>query len=542
MTNRTEQGNFTPDQDKEDKDKYPDNVPWELRELGVTPEELANFDKLEIGGEGLSGKVGDIEWRVRREGDDSYTVYTGNKNGGATDLNVEEYLETRKEKYEGMTENERAQHFWETRLQNEVRIETPQNPQCEFAIVIPVYNEKPERILRQIESLKNQKDIDPSQFEIIYVVNNDLPVENPKSKEVVAANQKVIEILRGVSGLNLFVIDKSSPGNEIEKCNVGKARNRGVAEASLRFYEGGKNGTLIQTDADTYFEDPNYLSKLKTITNENPDIIGVAGGLVFEFNPDTSSEEEVAELRQKVERFLLMRKWDILVQFLRDPDYTSPVGAKNFSGANMISKSYESAVIGGLIDANAGEDPQFGSDLEAYGAGRGQKVIGAKKELLVVTALRESDRTAASFKKDFDQIDLEKPFMVSNPFISETLPEFRDKVKIILEKSVLDQNELRSLLTNERGALIVSETSLADLVEYVKEHGIIEGDDFYKQWIAKNFGAGFNLVQQIYDTRHVQIPVTEENYQKLLEKVKQEPRGSVLIDNLNTIVGNIRVP
>lgn len=542
MPNRIEQGNFPAEPDKENKDPYPDNTPWELRELGVPPEELADLGKLEVGGEGLSGKVGNVEWRLRKESEHGYVVHTSSETGGATDVDVKEYLEAKKEKYEGMTEQERAQHFWETRLQNEVRIEAPQNPACEFSVVIPVYNESPERILKQIESLKNQQDIDPAQFEIIYVVNNDLPSENPKSTAVIEANQKVIETLRGVSGLNIFVIDKSSTGNEIERCNVGKARNRGVAEASLRFYENGKNGLLIQTDADTYFEDPNYLSKLKKITTENPDVIGVAGGLVFEFNPDTKDEKEITELRKKVARFVLERKWDILVQFLRDPESSTPAGTKNFSGANMISRSYESAVVGGLIDANAGEDPQFGEDLEAYGAGRGQKVVGAKNDLLVVTALRESDRTASSFKKDFDQIDLQKPFMVSDPLVSETLPEFRDKIKSILEKSAFDQSELRSLLTNERDALTVSEPAFTELVEYVKENGVVEGDAFYRQWISKNFGTGFNLVQQLYDARHPQIPLTEENYQKLLEKVKQDPKGVELIDNLNTIVGNIRIP
>jgi len=471
-----------------------------------------------------------------------YVIHTSSETGGATDVDVKEYLEAKKEKYEGMTEQERAQHFWETRLQNEVRIEAPQNPGCEFAIVIPVYNETTERILKQIESLRGQQEIDPSQFEIIYVVNNDLPSENQKSAEVIEANQKVIETLRSVSGLNLFVIDKSSAGNEIERCNVGKARNRGVAEASLRFYENGRNGILIQTDADTYFEDPNYLSKLKNITTKNPDVVGVAGGLIFEFNPDTKNEKGVAELREKVARFVLERKWDILVQFLRDPEFSNPAGTKNFSGANMISRSYESAVVGGLIDANAGEDPQFGLDLEAYGAGRGQKVIGAKNDLLVVTALRESDRTASSFKKDFDRIDLEKPFMVSDPFISETLPEFRDKTRSILEKSVFDQSELRNLLTNERAALAVSELAFTELVEYVEKNGVVEGDAFYRQWISKNFGAGFNLVQQLYDARHPQIPLTEENYQRLVERVGQQPKGQELINNLSTIVGNIRTP
>ena len=314
-----------------------DSALKELRQLGVSARELANANKIEIGGEGLSGKVGNISWRLKREGEDDFKVSTDIELG-ATDIDISKAIEIHRAKYEGMTEEERAQHFWETWLHNEVRIQTPQNLDCEFAIVIPAMNEKPERILKQIESIKNQKDIDLSKIEVIYVIGNDLPTDDLKSKEIVATNQRVIETLRGISGLNVFVIDKSSPGHEIVNTNIGKARNRGVAEASLRFYENRKNGILIQTDSDSYFEDENYLSKLRAMTDEDPDIIGIAGGIVFEFSPDTTNEEEIAELRQKVEMFVLIQKWDLLVQFLRDPDYSYHIDTKAFSGANMIVK------------------------------------------------------------------------------------------------------------------------------------------------------------------------------------------------------------
>lgn len=462
--------------------------------------------------------------------------------GGAFSKGDNQRPERKREIYEGMSEEDRARHFWETQLQHEVRIEYPQSPQCEFAILIPVYNEKPERILKQIESFKNQKDIDPSQFELIYVVNNDLPNERPKSQEAIEANQKVIEMLRGISDLNVFVIDKSSPGNEIPECNVGKARNRGVAEASLRFYENAKNGVLIQTDADTYFEDQNYLAELRTIVNKNPDAIGIAGGLIYEFSPDTDSEEEKNELRKKLDRMVLIKKWDRLVEFLRNPKNPSFLENKNFSGANMISRSYESAIVGGLIDANAAEDVQFGLDLETYGAGRGQKTIGAKSDLRVVTALRESDRTGASFKKDFNSIDISRPIMVSDPFAKETLPEFRASAKTVLVESTLNAEKLRTLLTDERGTLIVSEDSLNELIDYVGENGYKENDYFYKQWIKKNFGEGYDLVRQLYDARYPQIPITEENYQRLASKISEELDGSKLITYVNAVAENIRIP
>lgn len=362
------------------------------------------------------------------------------------DAGVVAIVMARKKVYEKMSEERRARYFWDTTLRNEVRIATPQNLKCEFCIVVPVFNEKPERILKQIESLKNQNGFDPSRYEVIYVVNNDVVKGDRKSKEIVATNHEAMKVLRNVSGLYVHAIDKSSPGNEIVGCNLGKARNRGLAEASLRFYESGKNGIVIQTDADTYFHDPDYFKKLHALMSKHPDAIGVAGGIIFEFSPDTTDEKEVAGLQAKIEKFALMKKGYILSKYLRDANYISPYRSQMFWGANMVSKSYESAVIGGIIELGTKDDLQFYLDLQAYGQKKGQYIIEAKNKLLVVTAMRESDRTLVSFKKEFDRINLDEP-----------------------------------------------------------------------------------------------IGVTEENYQKLLQRAKKDQKGSDLVDNLETIWGNVRI-
>ena len=62
MTNPLEQGGLI-------QGKHFDNALKELRQIGVSAKELADIDKLEIGGEGLSGKVGNISWRLKREGE-----------------------------------------------------------------------------------------------------------------------------------------------------------------------------------------------------------------------------------------------------------------------------------------------------------------------------------------------------------------------------------------------------------------------------------------------------------------------------------------
>ncbi|MCX6779436.1 MAG: glycosyltransferase, partial [Candidatus Magasanikbacteria bacterium] len=67
----------------------------------------------------------------------------------------------------------RAEEYWKQALDGETRIEAPMDPNCEISIVVPAFNEDPERVMRQIESLKKQKDITHGLFEVIYVVNND---------------------------------------------------------------------------------------------------------------------------------------------------------------------------------------------------------------------------------------------------------------------------------------------------------------------------------------------------------------------------------
>lgn len=444
----------------------------------------------------------------------------------------QEILETTREKGE-------AQRFWKTRLDGEARIEVPQNPNCEFAIVIPVHNENPERILKQIESLRNQG-IESSTFEVIYIVNNDTPDGSNKSREIVEANQAVIETLKNIQGLNIFVIDKSSDGNTISDCNVGKARNRGIAEASFRFHENQKNGILIQSDADCYFEDPNYLEKVKNIVKQNPDAIGIAGGLIFEFDPDTKNPEEIEILKQKLEKFTLLREWGFMSRFLRDSETPLLFQGNTFSGAHMLSKSFETAVLGGLEDTAIAEDVNFGESLKAYAAGRGQAVLGKREELLVVTALRESDRTGASFKKYFDEIDLEKPLIGHNPlapYISEIRLQILDKIKINIHNPI----GIREALSDPSGNLLCSEAGLDELITHLRDReGLDITDPFFSEWRQKYFGES-DPIQDMYDKLYPEIPITQEALMILESQVLQHPNGQKFIENMRTNLTRVRI-
>lgn len=82
----------------------------------------------------------------------------------------------------------------------------------------------------------------------------------------------------------------------------------------------------------------------------------------------------------------------------------------------MISKSYESAAVGGLVDKNSDEDGEFGRSLEKYAQHNDKKIIGAKEDLVVVDSVRESNRTSMSYGHELDQINLKEPLLVVNPF------------------------------------------------------------------------------------------------------------------------------
>ena len=432
---------------------------------------------------------------------------------------------------------EKARLFWETRLKDGERIKAPQNPQCKFAIVVPVYNEKPERILKQIESLRTQQGMDSSDFEVIYVVGNDVPDGTARSQEVIAANQAVLEMLKTFQGVNVFGVDKSSPGKEVKESNVGKVRNRGIAEASIRFHENGKDGILIQTDADSYFEDPDYLKKVGEVLRQNPEATGIAGGFVFEFDPDTTDHAEIEILRAKVTKFKLLKEWEYMIEFLQDPASQSFFQNDSFVGPNIITRSFETAVVGGLDDVSLGEADNLAKKLKnlATNQGRsGQAVLGMKKELLIITALRESERTGGSFKAAFDEIDLEKPLMGPIPFAPKPA-DVRKRILEQIEANLHNPDGLKKVLINHEGDLLCGEEGFQELVVYLATRKKLDiTEPFLVAWQQKYFAP----LQAIF---YPKIPITNEAMTELESKVLQHPDGKKFIDSMRARLNGIRI-
>jgi len=435
------------------------------------------------------------------------------------------YLKVKRSRFKGLSDLQRANLFWKMALKDEHRLISPQHPGCEFAIVVPVYNEKKERIIRQIDSLRRQKEIDPEKFEVIYIVNNGPANESGESLRAIDLNKEVIEALISIRDLNVFVIDKCTPGNEIEACNVGKARNRGTAEASLRFFENSRNGFLIHTDADSYFEDVFYFKNLISILKERVDTIGLAGGLIWEFNPDGNNIQDKHELYKKTKQLVLRKKWEVLYGFLTGVErYTNKSYKTAFWGGHMISRSYESAVIGGFFDGNAVEDEVFGLELEYHAAGRGLKLAGVKDRLFLVTALRESTRTDGSIGRLYDDIFLGKPRLVPDPLASETVLQFRERVKRILSARFFDLNDLRKILTDPTGNLVIRESVFDDLAELFKPH---------MQRNAKPVEDIDFITDVLYNILYPKITMAEEYYNKMVKKVSEDPDGAELLYYIN---------
>lgn len=315
-----------------------------------------------------------------------------------------------------------AKKYWSDQLQKQTIINIAQDKDCQMAVVVPVCNEDLRVVLRQLQSIIAQKNISSNQFEVIYIVNNS-PDAN---SEVIKKNAEILNLpiwrnrknamkdkdypieIRGLLGelekFNLFVIDKSSPGNEIPDCNVGKARNRAIAETSSRFFANDNDGLIFQIDADSYYPDSTYFRRVIDCFKENPALIALCGGVKLYCDVEKYTDEEKKQskievsllcdyLRWKSLKFLLLGK-----SFVYDDDF--------MSGPNMISKSFPSAVVHGVPNEERAEDVAFGERLQSYAKKYGlQYSFDGAKDLFQIHSLLRlsgglSNNLGANIKTD----------------------------------------------------------------------------------------------------------------------------------------------
>ncbi|MBI2623251.1 MAG: glycosyltransferase family 2 protein [Candidatus Liptonbacteria bacterium] len=296
-------------------------------------------------------------------------------------------------------DRERIKAFCESRLNGEKLIETPQHENCKVAVVIPARGEPLEQVLNLIGSLTRQKGISPDSFELILVVNLEKQGDSREIKTARFYNSEVLGLPKNTigkalqrQGIRVFVVDKSSPGLEFEDCNVGRARNRGVAEAVKRFFERGEDGIIIQTDADAWFADETHLARVVRLFERNKNLIGAAGGIRYELNDWVLGHLNFEPYWQNL---VLLKQVKRLWQF--DPKETKKCYV-DFSGANMMSRAFATALIGNVEDRSGGEDTSFAIRMHELARARGLEVRDVKDEFRIATALRESHRTPVNFK------------------------------------------------------------------------------------------------------------------------------------------------
>ncbi len=291
---------------------------------------------------------------------------------------------------------EKIEHYLAESLPpSEKRISETMDPRCEVSVVIPSAGER-KYFFRPIESLLNQVNVKPEQFEIIMVINNSQPKQKPKEPDDVfqervaqanigaAENQEVLKVAQLLMGekaevdlsdkehalirrirdakLRVYAVDKASEGQTLssEKANVGGARNRGVAEAVERFVQIGKNGLIVQTDADTAL-DEHFLERAIGAFKANPELTGASGYLEM----DTEAEQD--DRMKEVHFFAGMdRLYRTLLNYYSTKEQDLPK-RRNFTGANMISRAYQTGMVGGVPEIGEKEDVEFGRRLDSIG-------------------------------------------------------------------------------------------------------------------------------------------------------------------------------
>lgn len=287
------------------------------------------------------------------------------------------------------------QYLAEALPASEKRISETMDPRCEVSVVIPSAGER-KYFFRPIESLLNQVSVKPEQFEVIMVINNAQPKQKSNEPDDVfqarvaqaklgaIENQEVLKIGQLLMGekadielsdqeralirrirdakLRVYTVDKASEGQLLsaEKANVGGARNRGVAEAVERFMQIRKNGLIVQTDADTAL-DEHFLQRAITTFKENQDLVGASGYLEM----DTEAEQD--KRMKEVHFFAGMdRLYRTLLNYYSTKEQDLPK-RRNFTGANMISRAFETGIVGGVPEIGEKEDVKFGRRLDTIG-------------------------------------------------------------------------------------------------------------------------------------------------------------------------------
>jgi hypothetical protein len=321
--------------------------------------------------------------------------------------------------YNATVLDSQASSFVRERLQDVSLIDTPMDKRGRVVIVVPVHRELVYRVVNLLMSLARQRGLGEGVLEVLCVVNNG-PDDGTKIwKAAKQANQLVLDLplWRNRDGFGshlrfpeevldacqeiresipVFAIDAPS----LPSATVGEACNRGLAEATVRFDRAGKNGLVIFLGADNVVDDPEFLLKALHLFESNPKLVAGTAGVRMIFDPDTRDEKERTLIAESIENVLRRKRMMFLERFRQGQD----VGlmAKD-AFLVLMARSADAAAWNGFPDWNRNEDSMFGYAAKRYALQKGREVRDVKDQLSIVSALRDSDRTAASLKPKLEE-------------------------------------------------------------------------------------------------------------------------------------------
>lgn len=302
----------------------------------------------------------------------------------------------------------------EAELSGQAPIGTPMHPDCEVAVVIPVRAERVERLTRLLQSVAIQ-DIDLNRIEVLMVINNRPPEESQDWLHAYNLNQLVLEQSWSIPGLAIQAVDQSSQGLWIPDSNVGMARQHGLTEAALRFARIGRNGLVMQTDADCWLDDPSFMYKLLWLFANNPTLVGLGGHYTLELDINDPEARGIFELLPAYKRYQRYRELyrDVTKGTL---GRTEPL---NTLGRCIVSRAFESIEVGGVPPIPHYEDFEFCMRFENAGM---EMAWGHKVGIGLMSAFRLSDRTPSSIREELERVARgDGPMMVDDAFNPGTL-------------------------------------------------------------------------------------------------------------------------
>lgn len=349
------------------------------------------------------------------------------------------------------------------------------------------------------------------------------------------------DIMKQAKKLNLFVIDKSTSGNEIKDCNVGKARNRVLAESVKRFLKNNKNGVVLHTDADSTFDDQKHLEIVAKTFEEKRDAIAIAGGVKYKLNLDNTLNKKTVEIEKHLRKVEILKRIKIITDYLNDSLEKFKDSKIRFSGPHMIARAYESAIIGGFDDANRAEDVNFGKSLENYATKNGKQILGMRESLVMSTSLRESTRTESSFghflKDDFSY----KETMIDYPFPHISKNEFEEKIISYVKSGEIKKYEkLKDLFTDADNNLLIKNSALVEIENILQNNDIKNAHHpLVAKWLMDNIGVVEDWVSVLYKKKYPKVIANKDLYNKLVIEISKNPGGLELIKNLNASFGEV---